>query len=361
MSFDPSQPYNELPHLPPNFNFDDIEILKKVNRANIALSRLSGEAKSIPNREVLIEPLSFREAVASSEIENIHTTLEEAFQVTYFDQTELKKEQKETKNYRDALTAGYKLLNDRGFLNTNSFESIQAILEPDKVGIRKIPGVQIKNKSTDEVIYTPPVGEDLIRTLLKNFEDYFNSFDENVDVLIKMAVLHYQFEAIHPFLDGNGRTGRMLMVLHLCLANRLELPILFISGYINSHRSDYYRLLRQITKDNNWREWILYILDAVEEQSIKTTNSVTGIRNLMQEYRNKISTDLPKIYTAELVEYLFSYPYYTQSTMQQKLNIASRNTASKYFSELQTIGILKEEKYKKEKIYYCSAFHEFLK
>ena len=361
MSFDPLQPYNELPHLPPNFNFDDVEILKKVNRANIALSRLSGEAKSIPNREVLIEPLSLREAVASSEIENIHSTLEEAFQVTFFDQMELKKEQKETKNYRDALTAGYKLLNDRGFLNTNSFETIQAILEPDKVGIRKIPGVQIKNISTGEVLYTPPVGEDLIRTLLKNFEDYFNTFDDNVDALIKMAVLHYQFESIHPFLDGNGRTGRMLMVLHLCLSKRLELPILFISGYINSHRSDYYRLLRQITRDNNWREWILYILDAVEEQSIKSTTSVTGIRNLMQEYRNKISTDLPKTYSAELVEYLFSYPYYTQSAMQQKLNITSRNTASKYFSELQTVGILKEEKYKKEKIYYCPAFHELLK
>ena len=188
MSFDPNKPYNDLPLLPPNFNIDDIEILKKVNKANIALSKLSGEAKSIPNRQVLIEPLSFREAVASSEIENIHTTLDEAFQVTFVSENELKKEQKETRNYRASLYAGYKLIKEKGFLNTNSFLEIQSILEPDKPGIRKIP-VTIKNTDTGEVFYTPPVGEDLIRSLLKNLEDYFNDFSDNVDPLIKMAVL----------------------------------------------------------------------------------------------------------------------------------------------------------------------------
>jgi Fic family protein len=237
LTFDPTKPYNELPLLPPNFNFDDIDILKKVNKANIALSRLSGEAKSIPNREILIEPLAFREAVASSEIENINTTLDEAFQVTYFAENELKKEQKETRNYREALNTGYKLVKMQEFLNTNSFLKIQAVLEPDKIGIRKVP-VSIKNSVTGEILYTPPVTENLIRSLLKNFEDFFNNFDEDIDPLIRMAIMHYQFESIHPFLDGNGRTGRILMVLYLCLVSRLELPILFLSGYINRNRKD---------------------------------------------------------------------------------------------------------------------------
>jgi Fic family protein len=361
MSFNPIKPYNDLPLLPPDFNFDDIEILKKVNKANIALSRLSGEAKSIPNRKVLIEPLTFREAVASSEIENIHTTVEEAFQATYFVEEELKKEQKETKYYREALLTGYNEIKQRGFLNTNSFIEIQSHIVPEKAGIRKIPGVKIQNHTTKEVLYTPPDGEILIRKLLADFEKYFNDFTDDIDPLIKMAVLHYQFESIHPFLDGNGRTGRILMVLHLCLALRLELPILFISGYINQHRSDYYKLLRGVTKNKNWKDWVLFILDAVEEQSVKTSQSVTGIRELMKNYRETISSKLPKIYSAELVEYLFSYPFYSQSSMQSKLNIASRNTASKYFSELMNIGIINAQKYKNDKVYFCPKFHQLLK
>jgi Fic family protein len=361
MSFDPNKPYNDLPPLPPGFNFDDIDILKKVNKANIALSKLSGEAKSIPNREVLIEPLTFREAVASSEIENIHTTVDESFEDTYVIEEELKKAQKETRNYRKALLAGYDLIKKNSFLNTNSFIEIQSVLEPAKPGIRKIPGTKIQNKTTKEILFTPPEGETSLRNLLKNFEDYFNDFSDDVDPLIKMAVMHYQFEAIHPFLDGNGRTGRILMVLYLCLAKRLELPILFISGYISKQKNDYYRLLREVTTKQNWKEWILYILTAVETQSINTTRSVTGIRELMKKYREDIQTKLPKIYTAELVEYLFSNPFYSQSSMQDKLHIASRKTASKYFSELKGIGIIEEKKYKNDKVYYCPEFHELLK
>lgn len=359
--FNPNEPYNDLPLLPPKFDFNDLEIWKKVNSANIALSRLSGEAKSIPNREVLIEPLSFREAVASSEIENIHTTFEEALQTTYFDEPDLKKEQKETKNYREALLKGYNLIKERGFLNTNSFIEIQSHLLPDIPGIRKVPGTQIKNLSTGEVYYTPPVGEDLIRNLLRNFEEYFNDFSDDIDPLIKMAVLHYQFECIHPFYDGNGRTGRILMVLYLCLAKRLDLPILFISGYINKRRSDYNRLIREVTRNGNWKPWIMFILDAVEEQSVKTTESVTGIRELMNKYRDIISSERPKIYSAELVEYLFSFPFYSQSSLMNKLGIGSRNTALKYFTELKTLKLIKEERYKKEKVYYCPEFHELLK
>jgi Fic family protein len=355
----PEVPYNNLPLLPPDFNFDDIDILKRVNNANIALSRLSGEAKSIPNREIIIEPLSFREAVASSEIENIHTTIKEAFQTTYISEGDLKKEQKETKNYRKALLFGYNLIKEKGFLNTNSFIEIQSVLEPGKSGLRKIPGVSIKNISSREIYYTPPVGEDVIRNLLQNFEEYFNS-SSGPDQLIKMAVLHYQFEAIHPFYDGNGRTGRILMVLYLCLVKRLELPILFISGYINNNKEKYYKLLRNITSAGAWKEWILFILTAVEEQSVKTTCSVSGIQNLMKSCREQIKAKLPGIYSAELIEFLFSHPYYSQSSIKEKLGI-SRNTASKYFNELKEINLIQEEKYKNDKVYFCPALHELLK
>jgi len=359
MAFDPNKPFNDLPALPPKFNFDDIEILKKVNKANIALSRLSGEAKSIPNRQVLIEPLAFREAVASSEIENIHTTIDEAFQATYLDEADLKIEQKETKHYREALLKGYRLVREQGFLNTNSFITIQSILEPTKPGIRKIPGTHIENKKTKEILFTPPQGEDTIRSLLKNFEDYFNDNENDIDPLIKMAVMHYQFEAIHPFLDGNGRTGRILMVLYLCLVERLELPILFISGYINNNKNEYYHLLREVTSNGNWKDWIIYILNAVETQSLATTRSVVGIRELISKYRLVIQSKA-KFYSAELVEYLFSYPFYSQKTLQAALGV-SRNTASKYFSELELIGVIKSEKYKNDKVYFSPEFHQLLK
>ncbi|MHC1736614.1 MAG: Fic family protein [Ignavibacteriaceae bacterium] len=247
-NFNPNEPYNDLPLLPPSFNFDEVEVLKRVNSANIALARLSGEAKSIPNRHVLIEPLSFREAVASSEIENIHTTFHDAIQATYLEESDLKIEQKETKNYREALLEGYKLVIEQEFLNTNSFITIQSILEPSKPGIRKISGTKIQNKSTGTILFTPPEGEDLIRKLLKNFEDYFNNTSDEVDPLIKMAVMHYQFEAIHPFLDGNGRTGRILMVLYLCMLKRLDLPILFISGYINQNKTTITDCLEKLRK-----------------------------------------------------------------------------------------------------------------
>lgn len=360
MTFDPNKPYNELPFLPPKFDFDDIDILKKVNTANIALSKLSGEAKSIPNREVLIEPLTFREAVASSEIENIHTTIEEAFESSYVDEIDLKKEQKETKNYRKALLEGYEIIKKNNFLVTNSYIEIQAYLEPSKPGIRKIPGIKIVNKINNNIIFIPPEGEKLILDLLKNYEDYFNNFNDDVDALIKMAVLHYQFESIHPFLDGNGRTGRILMVLYLCLAKRLELPILYISGYINKNKNEYYRLLREVTTNQNWKEWVLYILKAVETQSTETTKSVEGIRELMKKYRELIHQKKPKLKNMELVEYLFSFPFYSQSTIQNKLGV-TRKTASKYFNELKEIGIIEEKKYKNEKVYFCPEFHELLK
>ncbi len=359
MNFEPKKPHNQLLFLPPKINLDDVVILKKVNTANIALSKLSGSSLAIPNRNLLIEPLSVREAVASSGIENINTTVAEIFQAELFPDRIQSKAQKETLHYKDALRVGFSLIQKQGFLHTNSFLEIQKILEPNKTGIRKLPGTSIVNSVTGEVLYTPPEGEDVIRGLLENYEKYFNSFSDDVDPLIKLAILHYQFEAIHPFYDGNGRTGRILMVLHLILAKRLELPILFISGYINKHRSDYYRLLNTVTKEGNWKEWILFILKAVETQAAETADTVTKIKKMHHEYKETIKTRLPKIYTAELVDYLFANPFYSQQRLAQVIN-KERKTAAKYLNSLLEEKLIKAFKFKREKIYFCPELLKLL-
>lgn len=359
MRFDPKQPFNQLPSLPPKIDLDDIQILKKVNSANIALSKLDGSSIAIPNRELLIEPLSVREAVASSGIENINTTVAEIFQAVLFPEKEISKAQKETLHYKDALLVGFGLLQKQDFLHTNSFLEIQKILEPNKAGIRKLPGTSIKNSVTGEIIYTPPEGEDLLRRLLQNYENYYNNFADDIDPLIKLAILHYQFEAVHPFYDGNGRTGRILMVLYLILAKRIELPILFISGFINTHRSDYYRLLNRVTKDDGWKEWILFILNAVETQATETATTVTAIKLMHRSYKSTIKEKLPKIYSADLVDYLFANPFYSQQRLAETLG-KERKTAAKYLNALLEISLIEAFKFKREKVYFCPKLLKLL-
>ena len=297
MSCDPELPYNELPLLPPASDLDDVDILKKVNRANIALARLNGASLAMPNRDLLLEPFTVREAVASSGIENINTTVSEVFQAELFPIAEASKPQKETLHYKQALLYGYAFARKSGFIATNAIGEIQAILEPDKGGIRGLSGTKIADQASGKVYYTPPEGEELIRSLLKNFDDYFNDMATDVDPLIRNAILHYQFEAIHPYYDGNGRTGRILMVLHLVLSGRLDLPILFVSGYINEHRSDYYRLLREVTSLGNWKPWILYVLNAIESQALDTATTIdkmlairSRIEPMMRAIRPSIGT-----------------------------------------------------------------------
>jgi Fic family protein len=353
--FDPKKPYNDIPQLPPKCDFDDIEILKKVNKANIALSKLEAGSIAIPNRTLLIEPLSVREAVASSGIENINTTVAEVFQAELFANKEVSKEQKETLHYKAALRLGYSLIKKNSFLNTNSFLQIQSILEPDQSGIRKLPGTSIINSTTGEIRYTPPEGEAIIRDLLGNYETYYNDFTDDVDPLIKMAVLHYQFEAIHPFYDGNGRTGRILMILYLILAKILELPILFISGYINAHRAEYYELLRAVDSKEGWKEWILFILNAVEIQANETHSTIVKIKELQDSYKESIKAKLPKIYSADLVEALFVNPFYNQEELAKKLDIHN-NTAAKYLNALLQEGFIDSFKHKTSKIYFNPKF-----
>jgi Fic family protein len=360
--FDPKKPYNELPSIPPKEDFNDVELLKLVNKANNSIFELKGSAHILPNRFILISPFSIREAVASSGIENINTTVSEAMKAdVIYKESELKGADKEILNYRNALMEGFTLLKKNEFLNTNSFIQIQSILEPNKKGIRFIPDVAIRNSKTGEVIYTPPERKEIILDKLKNFEDYFNNKEgfDDIDPLIRAAIIHYQFEAIHPFLDGNGRTGRMIVILYLVLVGRLDVPILFLSKYILENRDEYYRLLLKVTTDNSWKEWVQYLLKGIDKQAIETKAKILEIKKLMENYKNLGGVHKSNIITPQMIDYLFSNSFYSQKTMSENFNI-HRNTCSKYFAELEKLGIVEKFKHKKENIYYNEKFLNLL-
>lgn len=363
MKFDKNIPYNSLPKLPPKIDFDDVELLKLVNKANNSIYELKGVANILPNKVVIFSPLAVREAVASSGVENINTTVSDALKAeVIFKESELVGAEKEVLNYKNALTNGFDIFLKKGFIATNDIIKIQAVLEPNKKGIRSIPDVAIKNSKTGETIYTPPAGKEIILDKLKNFDNYFNNqknFDE-IDPLIRVAILHYQFEAIHPFLDGNGRTGRILMVLYLVMVGRLDFPILFISKYILETRDQYYELLRKVTIENNWLDFVKYIITGIEKQSRETGDKILEIKKLI-ERQKQIGTEkeLAILTDVKMIDYLFASPFYTQKTMAKYLKI-HRNTASRYFAELEKNGILKKFKHKKEKIYYNKKFLNLL-
>lgn len=355
--FDPLKPYNKLPLLPPVAHFDDVTLLKLVNRANNSLYELKGTAKVLPDSSILVSPLSIREAVASSGIENINTTVSEVLKAeVIYDTEERFGAEKEILRYRDALKEGYAFLTEHGFLHTNSYLKIQAVLEPNKQGIRRLPGTKIQNDRTKEVVYTPPEGYDIITEKLKNFDQYFNDKEgfDDIDPLIRMAIMHYQFESIHPFLDGNGRTGRILMILYLVMTERLELPILFLSKYILENRDEYYRRLRGVTAHNEWKEWVMYILEGVGSQADETKKNILKIKELMDEYK-AIPNQNAVMTSPQMIEYLFSNPFYSQKRLSEFLEV-HRNTAAKYFQDLEKLGVIEKFKYKQGYIYYNEKF-----
>ena len=356
-----TSPYNHLLKLPPNTDLDDVVILKKVITANKAISQLNGLIRSLENPEIILEPLKVKEAVESSGIENINTTISEALQAELFSQEKLSPEQKETKNYKKAMLFGFERVKQRSLLTTNNLIEIQKKLGLQHPGIRNLPGTKIGNRQTGEVYYTPPEGEQLIRDLLANFEAYYNNTENDPDYLIKMAVLHYQFEAIHPFFDGNGRTGRILMVLYLVLHGCLVSPTLFISRYINQNRSEYYRLLREVTYENNWKAWILFILDAAETQATDTNTTILNILELREWFAKKVLPQFNFTYSQELLSYIFSNAFYTQSKLIESTQIRSNKTALEYMNALEQNGVLKTAESKtKEKVYYFDRFLKLL-
>ncbi|MDC7234403.1 MAG: Fic family protein [Spirochaetales bacterium] len=346
--FKPDTPYNKLPLLPPKSErIETIKILKQENRSRSAIAELKGIANIIPNQSILINAIILQEAKDSSEIENIITTQDELYKAISGNQRKYDSATKEVIYYREALCFGFRKIKERNIITVNDIISIQKELLKNDAGIRKTPGTSLINDRSGEVVYTPPQTEEIIRNLLGNLSEYLN--DSN-DSLTKMAVLHYQFESIHPFYDGNGRTGRIINILYLILKGYLDIPILYLSSYIIKNKSDYYRLLREVTSNENWEEWIIYILRGIEIVAKETIEKVLDIKSLLDSTVDKVKKELPKIYSKELVEELFVHPYCKIEFLTSVLGV-ERKAASRYLSQLQDIGILKEYKIGREKIF----------
>lgn len=347
MSWQQDQPYNDLPGLPPKTALDSKPILKACILARAALAELKQAGQLLPNQGLLINLLPLLEAKDSSEIENIVTTTDRLFKFSAED-SKADPMTKEALRYRTALNTGYQELGIKP-LCTNTAVEICSTIKGMQMDIRKVPGTTLTNQQTGEVIYTPPAGENVLRKLLTDWENFLHA-DDDIDPLIKMAVAHYQFEAIHPFIDGNGRAGRVLNVLYLINAGLLTLPILYLSRYIVQNKQDYYRLLTEVTKDQAWEEWILYMLKGVEQTSIWTTNKIEAVRKLVEHTSEFIKENLPKIYSHELVQVIFEQPYCRINNLVDN-DIAKRQTASTYLKKLCKLGVLKEIQYGKEKLF----------
>jgi len=344
---------NKLDNLPPKFNgsFIDIEtkpILREAAKANRKLAELKGYSEIVPNKNILINAITINEAKESSEIENIITTHDELFTALSKSDVLLGRA-KEVINYKEALWQGIDLILERGILTTNMIAEVQSIIEKNKAGIRKQGGTKLVNERTGEVVYAPPETETEIRDLLSNLENYINEDDET-DTLIKLAVIHYQFESIHPFYDGNGRMGRILNELYLVMKGLLDLPILYLSKYILSTKNEYYKLLNGIHTEGNWEEWILYILKGIQETSEKSLKILKQINKLIEDTSDEIRQKHPKIYSKELVEIIFTEFYTRINNVEMGLNV-TRKTASNYLNDLAEIGILKIEIRGKDKLF----------
>ena len=345
--FNPEKPNNNLPLLPPNFDFKDtdvllatIEVAKSVSQLR---TRLTMSKRSVANTLDLLSPLFVPEAVASSGVENIITTNDSVYSAKLKEDHDLSPAEKETMRYTDALMLGAKILSKKGFLATNDYIAIQAMLEPDKRGIRNLPGTQLKNPETGRVYYTPPVGEKLIRDKLANLEKYYNEDAPTAEIYARMAVIHYQLEAIHPFFDGNGRTGRILMPLYLTLQGELPVPVLFISQYILKNKDSYYKNLRAVTERGGWKPWVMYILDATRSQADYTTNVLNRIQTNLSRVKNILKDQHKNMYSSELVDFLFSRAYFTEKEFEKELRI-SFPTARKYLARLEEEKIVKRKK-----------------
>jgi Fic family protein len=346
-SWKPDQPYNDLPRLPPAVELDTKTVLKQCIKSNIALAELKQAAELIPNQAMLINTLPLLEARASSEIENIVTTTDKLFQHIQADTT-ADPATKEALRYRRALFEGFQSLQDRP-LTTRTAEAICSQIKGREMSVRKVPGTALQNDRTGEIIYTPPAGETVIRDLLANWERFMHDNTE-LDPLIRMAAGHYQFEAIHPFADGNGRTGRVLNSLFLIQEGLLSLPILYLSRYIIQHKADYYRLLHQVTAEQSWEEWLLYVLRGVEDTARWTTAKIAAIRALADHTAILVREQLPSIYSRELVDTIFEQPYCRIDNLVEK-GIAKRQTASVYLKKLVEIGVLVEQQAGREKLF----------
>lgn len=346
--WNPILPYNELPVLPPGTELETRQVLKQCISARAAVAELKQAAELIPNQGVLINTLPLLEAQASSEIENIVTTTDRLFQYRDAGGNSADAATKEALRYSRALFEGYRDLAARP-LSTRTAECICSEIKGVAMTVRRVPGTALAKDRTGEIIYTPPEGEDRLRDLLGNWEQFLHT-RQDIDPLVRMAAGHYQFEAIHPFTDGNGRTGRVLNSLFLIQEDLLTLPILYLSRYIIAHKEDYYRLLLDVTRLRAWEPWILFILKGVEETAAWTSKKIAAIRALQTHTTNHVKAAVPKIYSYELIELIFEQPYLRIQNVVDR-GLAARQAASRHLKSLVKAGVLREAVSGREKLF----------
>lgn len=357
--FDPAKPYNTLPPLPPNIDLETPAVLKACIEANKELAKLKMAERLIPNQTVLINSIPLLESQASSAIENIVTTTDDLFKFADSNSSAISHDIKETLRYRSALYQGIISIKQRP-LSVSTICEICSIIREVDVNIRNLPGTALMNDLTKEKIYTPPEGEELLRTMLSNWQNYVHRDDDGIDPLIKLAVQHYQFEAIHPFTDGNGRTGRIINLLYLVEKELLDTPILYLSRYIIQHKSSYYEKLLGVTIRQAWIEWILYFLEAIRQTAQWTTKKIIAIQDLISNTCAFVLAEAPLIYKKDLIELLFVQPYIRITNIVEH-NLAERQTASKHLKALCDIGVLVEVKAGREKLFINKKFLDLLK
>lgn len=332
-----------LPMLPPPVEVETRPVLKKLAEAHRHLAELKGIAATIPNENILIQTLALQEAKDSSEIENIVTTHDDLFKAQLADES-ANPSAKEVARYVAALRVGFDSVRKTGLITLNQIIEIQKTLEQNDAGFRKVPGTALRNRATGEVVYTPPQDHTQIVALMGDLESFINDPTRmDVDSLVKMALIHYQFESIHPFYDGNGRTGRIINILYLVANGLLNLPVLYLSRYIIQNKADYYRLLQDVRAKNAWEEWVLFMLEGVASTSRQTIELITSIRGIMLDYKHRIRKQFPRLYSQDLLNNLFRHPYTKISVLQTELNV-SRLTAARYLDKLVAAGFL--EKYR---------------
>jgi Fic family protein len=333
----------KLKELPLTVDVETKAVLKSLPLAHAALAELKGIASTIPNQNILMNTLGLQEAKDSSAIENIITTHDDLYKSELNIDSFKSLEAKEVQNYISALKKGFELIRNKGLITNNIIIEIQKELEGNRAGFRKLPGTALKNSSTGETIYTPPQDINEINKLMANLEKFMNDASMcDYDPIVKMAIIHYQFESIHPFYDGNGRTGRIINILYLIIKKLQNLPILYLSSYIIQNKSDYYRLLQQLRDDESWEEWLLFMIHGIEKTSRETIELIIQIRELMMEYKHKLR-DNYKFYSQDLLNNLFKHPYTKIEFIVNDLNV-SRITAANYLNKLAGDGILRKER-----------------
>ncbi|MEX0966188.1 MAG: Fic/DOC family N-terminal domain-containing protein [Bacteroidia bacterium] len=362
MTFNPDKPYNSLPFLPPRQSLiETLSILRQESKSAVALAELKGLARTLPNPKILLNAVILKEARASSEIENVITTQDKLYQALTATAANPDPATKEVLRYREALLSGFRLVRENGFLSTNGIVSIQQELEENDAGIRKLPGTALINDLTNKTIYTPPDNQETINKLMKNLEDYLNiDDDDEVSPLIKLAVQHYQFESIHPFYDGNGRTGRIINILYLVLKNLIDDPVLYLSAYIIHHKVTYYRLLQEVRTQAKWDAWVLFILKGIEITALQTIDQIKQINKIFSETQTIVQKSLPRIYSKDLIEQLFIHPYCKIEFLVNGMRL-NRKTASNYLRSLEELKILESEEKGKELIFINTKLYQLLK